>query len=180
MDPINKNAIPTQVLDKRYKYITPKDYEEAAKNGIPATLLERRVRSYSWDVDKAIRTPKRKRRSFVGTWKKWEEIAKENGINREIFTNRVRNLNWNEEDAATIRKNRKVNSRWSSEEVEIAKKNGINMNTVRARVDMLGWSKHEALHTPILSKEEIGKRIAEGTRKYHEKRGVNREFNKIN
>lgn len=170
-------------MEKRYDYITPDDYEQAELNGISAQLLEQRVRSFLWDVDKAVMTPKKQQRSFKKTWAKWKEIATENGIDRDAFTNRVRSLGWDEEVAATTKKGVRSRGRWTDEELETARRNGIDgssMSIPRMRINQLGWSREEALSTPKLTEKERVKRVAEGTRKYHRERGVNRDFNEKN
>lgn len=163
-------------MEKRYDYITPDDYRQADLNGISAQLLEQRVRSFLWDVDKAVNTPKKKQRCFKVTWAKWKEIAYENGIDRDAFTNRVRSLGWDELSAATTPKGTR-RSKWTSEEIEIAKTNGVDGNSMKipsARL-RLGWSKEKALETPKMTDGERLERVREGVKN----RRVNREFNKI-
>lgn len=165
-------------MEKRYEYITPTDYEKAETNGISARLLEQRVRSFLWDVDKAVNTPKRKQRCFKATWAKWREVASGNGIDRDAFTNRVRSLGWDEREAATTPKGTR-HSKWTKEELEIAERNGVRgsgMSLPNTRL-RLGWSREDAIG-PKMTTEERNKRIAEGTRRYYKERGVNREFNK--
>jgi len=169
-------------VEKRYDYITPDDYATAEKNGISVDVLNQRVRTYLWDVDRAITTPKKKLKCFKKTWAKWREIATENGIDREIFTNRVRSLAWSEEEAATTKKGVRSRGKWTEEELEIARNNGVDhnhMSVVNMRISKLGWTKEEALNTPKLTEIERQKRVAAGTKKYHKERGVNREFNEI-
>lgn len=167
-------------MEKRYDYITPVDYEKAELNGISARLLEQRVRSFLWDVDKAVNTPKKIQRCFKATWAKWREVALNNGIDRDTFTNRVRSLGWDEEQAATAPKGTRRTSKWTDVEKEVAKQNGIHSNgmslpNTRLR---LGWSREDAVGTPKLTEKERVKRVAEGTRKYHREQGVNEQFNK--
>lgn len=169
-------------MEKRYDYITPADYEKAEKNGISAQLLEQRVRSFLWDVDRSVNTPKKEQRCFKKVWAKWKETAHVNGIDRGTFVKRISPpLTWTEKEAATIPKGQRRKSRkWTNKELEIAEKNGVRgngMSLPSARM-RLGWSREDAIGTPKLTEEERVKRVAAGVKKYYEERGVNRGFNK--
>ena len=56
-------------------YLTPNDYTYAEQNGIPAILLNYRVRVTAWDKEKAISTPPRRKHTNA----KWIKIAEQNG-----------------------------------------------------------------------------------------------------
>lgn len=170
-------------MEKRYDYVTPHDFEIAKLNGITESALTQRVYNYGWDIDRAITQPMRVSKSFESVWRKWERVATKNGVDRENFVKRVRALGWTEEESATIKKGQgRPSGMWTKEELETAKRNGIEGNSMsvpRARINMLGWSREDAVNTPKITEAERLKRVAEGTRKYHEERGVNREFNKV-
>ena len=169
-------------MEKRYHYITPNDYVTAEENGISEHALYQRVHIYGWDIDRAISQPMRSKGvPFEHVWSKWKETAEENGISKDVFYSRCRNSGWAPEKAATIPVGELYSGKWTAEELEIARRNGIDgnsMSLVSIRIKKLGWSKEKALNTPKVSEKERAKRVAEGTRKYHRERGVNREFNK--
>lgn len=169
-------------MEKRYDYITPEDYATAEKNGITKSAMEQRVYSYGWDIDRAITQPMRESRCFQSVWDKWGHQATKNGISRAVFYSRINTSGWSESKAASTKMMRGGHPpRYTDEEREIARRNGLDANfmgVVTARIEKLGWTKEDALNTPKLSRKEQAKRVAEGTRKYYEERGVNREFNK--
>jgi len=162
-------------LEKRYDYITPKDYITAEMNGITERALNQRVRDYGWDVDRAITQPMRKSTSFKKVWDKWEDTATKNGVSHTRFYHRIKNDGWSEEKAATQKVS---NGRWTEKQLEVMKMNNLTPNTVNMRITKMGWSEEKALHTPKMTEAERVKRVGEGTRKYHRERGVNSEFNK--
>lgn len=84
------------MMDKNY-YITPEEYSQAAKNGIPKNVLEERIRVYNWTKERALTEPKK---DYNGEHTKWSIIAETNGINKNTFTSRVFN-GWEYERAAT-------------------------------------------------------------------------------
>lgn len=142
-------------------YITPKEYEQAEKNGVDAFNLERRIRQLGWKKEKAINTPLRK----LKRRKKWVELAKENGINYQCFMSRVNIYGWSEERAATEPKQcRSENARRNFESkvrkhpkkyILQAEKNNINYYTFYARMKK-GWSLEDASTIPVISKKECG------------------------
>ena len=74
--------------------LTKEHYKIAEKNGISRSALERRVKNYNWDIDKAITektNPKLSARNQKRTvfTKEQLEIAKKNGINRATLYSRV-------------------------------------------------------------------------------------------
>lgn len=170
-------------MEKRYYHIMQKDYDDAEQNGVSPELLEARVWYRDWDIDRAVTTPRKARRCFKKTWDKWEPIAIKNDVDRAIFTNRVRSLGWSEDDAARVGrgKSRRA-SFWTDEEKAIAKRLGIDGNSMglpRIRMKNLGWSRERAVNTPKITEEQRVINVAKGTRKYHEERGTNREFNQF-
>lgn len=166
-------------MEKRYDYITPIDYEQADLNGISAQLLEQRVRTNLWDIDRAINTPKKNRKCHDQLWSKWSRVAIENGVNRVTFTNRVCNLKWDEKEAATTVK-RFRRGKFTDQEMKIMETNNLTTNSVNMRITKLGWTREKALNTPKLKEKDRLERVAAGTKKYHKERGVNNGFNKKN
>ena len=51
-------------MEKKYWYITPDDFERAAKNGINKDTLRQRVRTLGWDIERAIKSPLKKVRNI--------------------------------------------------------------------------------------------------------------------
>lgn len=161
-------------MDKRYGYITPNDYAIAEENGIGEHALYQRVQVYGWDIDRAITQPLTIRQKADPVWDEWEQVATENGVYKKLFNQRIKAGGWSPEKAATspVGKGRPLDLEWTEEERELARKNGLDknyMNAVKARI-RLGWTREEALRTPILTEDERAKRVAKGTRKYHERR----------
>lgn len=155
-------------------YVTPEDYEIAERNGINAENVTQRVYVYGWEIERAITQPLTIRRKVDPLWEEWKQVAEENGVYKSLFNQRIKASGWSPEKAATtpIRNGRPLNTEWTEEEREQARKNGLDknyMSVVKARI-RLGWTREEALRTPILSEDERAKRVARGTRKYHERR----------
>lgn len=124
----------------RYIYITPEEYDIAEKNGISKKLLERRIRTYGWDRERALTEPPGSK------YGKWIEIAEKNGIKRQTFYVRV-NEGMTPEEAAT-KPIRVWPKRYDSKWIKIAKENGISPDAFRGRV-RLGWSQEKAATTPL-------------------------------
>ncbi|MEN2464934.1 hypothetical protein [Ornithinibacillus sp. JPR2-1] len=81
-------------------YITPEQYDIAAKNGIPRERVNGRVRKEKWPIERAITEPIRNYDS------KWVRQAEENGIPAGLFYKRV-SLGWSKERASTQKIRRK-------------------------------------------------------------------------
>ena len=80
------------------EYLTDKDYEIAAKNGICKKTVDSRFYQNGWTLEKSITTPVMKRRTYP---KEWVDAAEKNGISKHLFRMRVRNgLTY--EEAATL------------------------------------------------------------------------------
>ena len=121
-------------MEKRYWYITPEDYEIAAKNGIKKDTVNQRVRRYGWDIDRAI-TQKSKR---VDLPQEVMNKANEIGIDKETVLRRIRE-GWNMEEACSTIIGRTGRPRSHPDWVyEMAKKNGIRLATVNHRINY-GW-----------------------------------------
>jgi len=139
-------------MDFEY-YITPQQYSEALSNGISYELLTRRVREWTWPIQKAITTPVRPKDLYGG----WTKIAEQNGISSATFRNRVNKHGYSWERAATqplkdnksdiwlvIEKHRKYPKHY----IELAKSNGVCYGTFQNRVKD-GWSLEVAANTPV-------------------------------
>ena len=83
----------------KHIYITPEEYAEAEKNGVCKNTLERRIRTYGWDKERAITTKVQKRDS-IGI-KEWIKKAESNGICKNTFLKRLYFQKWDKERAAT-------------------------------------------------------------------------------
>ena len=160
-------------------YVLPEDVEIAKANGISYNTLYARVNDYGWNVLRARTEKPVRHQSFQPVWQKWKATAELNGVGREVFYDRVRRQGVSEERAATLPVSKGGQpSRWSDKQLELMEMNGLSANLVNTRITRLGWTQEQALNTPKVSEKERAKRVAEGTRKYHRERGVNREFNK--
>lgn len=160
-------------MSYRY-YISPEDYERAAKNGIKPRTLERRVRDQAWDMKRATTTTPRKLNSRPA----WVRIAAENGIPYQTFINRV-SAKWSLERAATqplmtnakrreqMKKNNPVKRKYPEELVKQAASIGISRNTFYARVNY-GWSLERSASEPLVPPQESGRR---GTRTVRQRYG---------
>ncbi|APA04072.1 hypothetical protein [Bacillus velezensis] len=151
-------------------YITPEEYERAAKNGISRGCLSKRIRSSGWDKERALTTPPQKRRSR-SIRSKWVDVAEKNGLPKATFYWRVNTAGWDEERAATtpptktsecMRRARQKsprckNRRYSPELVALAESNGIKYGTYTFRVKECGMDPYEAAVTPLKTRAEIGR-----------------------
>lgn len=137
------------------RYITPEEYEEAARYGIKARLLDVRVRDLEWDKDRAIHTPPRSSKRLP---KQWVALAQKNGIGYQTFRSRVCLYGWDYERAATqppmnsleiskaaLERRRK----YPAEMQQLAVTNGICVGSFRRRM-RAGWNPLEAATQPLL------------------------------
>lgn len=85
------------------KYITPKDYEIAAKNGIKKETVRRRVVRNNWSIEEAISTPSQR----YDLPKELLEEAEKLGIERQRVITRIKS-GWSIEDACRTLKKRKM------------------------------------------------------------------------
>ena len=143
--------------EKRYFYITPKDYETANKNGISKRTLERRVRYDGWDVDRAITEKPGKGGHRTGLWDKWKHVSI---VQYSTFSDRVR-AGMKPEEAATkpiTPPNKRYNPKkaFTDEQLKIAASNGVTPKTLyqRMKSKTRKWTIEEAINTPPLSKKE--------------------------
>jgi len=147
-----------------YFYITPEEYEEAAKIGIRPAMLDRRVREQGWPKQKAMTTPPRK----LTDRSRWRGIAEHNGIEYRAFMSRI-NRGWTEERAATV-------PLQSSDEIQeqalrateharvhpevyirMAEQNGIPYATFHRRVKVLKWDYERAATETIWTRQQMGR-----------------------
>ena len=133
-------------------YITPEEYAIAEKNGIDNHTLEQRIRSYGWDKDKALNTPKKIR---INRYKQYLNIAKENNISKQLFYTRI-SSGWDALKAATTPKMKPngPKSKFSNEIIEKYKENGISSSTFRWRI-RAGWSIEDACTIKTMTKNEV-------------------------
>ncbi len=85
------------------KYITPQNYETAAKNGINKDTVRMRVTRNNWSVEDAITTPSER----YNIPKSLLEEAISLGLNRQLVINRIK-VGWNVEDACRTLKRGKM------------------------------------------------------------------------
>jgi uncharacterized protein YjcR len=85
------------------KYITAKDYEIAAKNGIKKDTVIRRVVRNNWSIEEAISTPSQR----YDLPKELLEEARKLGIERQRVITRVK-AGWSIEDACRTLKKGKM------------------------------------------------------------------------
>ena len=81
------------------KYITPQDYEEAAKNGIKKETVIRRVVRNNWSIEDAISTPSQR----YNLPRKLLEEAEKLGLERQFVIDRMKH-GWSIEKACTTPK----------------------------------------------------------------------------
>ena len=84
-------------MERKYWYITPDDFERAAKNGINKDTLRQRVRTLGWDIERAIKSPLKKVRNIP---QELLEEAKRKGITRHLISGRI-SQGWSVEKACT-------------------------------------------------------------------------------
>lgn len=139
------------------RYITPDDYARAKANGLSRFLVQDRVYSYGWDVEKAVTTPKKISKNHG----EWTNKALENGISRTTFYKRV-SQGWSYEDAVSKPLVSPKESQLRSADVQrtypkayglIADAHGINRQTFRNRLK-LGWPLITAATEPPMTRWE--------------------------
>ncbi|PGZ45717.1 hypothetical protein COE56_25895 [Bacillus anthracis] len=155
-------------------YITPEEYEIAARNGINRRTLNVRVRNLGWDKDIAMTKPLGSKNSTG--WSKVKEIALKNGISRQTYYARLKK-GWKLIDAISrppitrdqaLELAKKANY-WSEnrvlsdEQVEIALSNGISYRVAYGRIKRLKWPIDDAITIPVLTPSECAKRANEAS-----------------
>jgi hypothetical protein len=148
-------------------YITPEEYKLAASHGVPATMLDRRVRQQDWPKHKAMTTPPRRSKPR-GYFTEWLRLAKQNGIGRDAFFSRL-SRGWSEDVAATtpiesedeIREHALMATEhvrvFPEKYLRLAEQNGIPYATFRYRVKHCGWDYERAATEPKWTREQMGK-----------------------
>lgn len=135
-------------------YITPEEYEIAERNGINKNALEKRVRVYYWDKERAISEPLQKRSNYG----EWPKIAKQNGIPDSTFKSRIHDLGWSPEKAATyphqsrsesIKRIIEKHRVYPEDLLEKARVNGIGKRSFYQRIKKLGWEMERAATHPL-------------------------------
>lgn len=140
-------------------YLSPEDYETAAKNGICANTLYRRFHDLGWPKQKAINKPLTKK---IPQWVR--DKASENGIPYKTLYGRLRNSKMTLLEACTtplkvghlVAKEKRVRKH-PAELVALATKNGISYTTYVKRVNDSNWEPYEAATRPPMTKQEMGK-----------------------
>src|SRR5690625_4817684 len=131
------------------QYLTPEDYEIAAKNGINNHNAYQRFYVYGMSAHEAITRPMKR----PSKYKHLIEKAKENGITLSYAAVKTRvNLEWSEHDIVSYAPRKRP--RPENEYYEIAKKNGIGQATYRSR-RIRGWTKERASADPVETKHRI-------------------------
>ena len=132
-------------MRENYWYITPEDYETAAKNGINKRLLYHRVYVYGWSIERAINTKKKGENISSEAFK---EAAKK-GIDRATVFSRLRH-GWSEEKALTTpigNAGKRVLPEWVYKEAD---KHNIRYDVVYNRVKR-GWDLERACTEKVKS-----------------------------
>lgn len=155
-------------------YITPEEYEIAARNGIRRRTLEARIRRSGWDKKRAINTPSRKKTDRSS----WCRIAESNGICKATFLSRVNLYKWDEERAATepIFVIQESNRKYSDEICRTLERNGISKQMFYGRIK-IGWSLERAMTEKKYTDEERSKKGVKARKNIDNgfKRAVRRE-----
>ena len=149
------------------KYITPKDFEIAAKNGIKKDTVIRRVVRNNWSIDEAISTPSQR----YDLPRKLLEKAEKLGLERQFVIDRMKH-GWGIEKACTTPKIKTGRPKkgdnmekkyWyiTPDDFERAAKNGINKDTLRQRVRTLGWDIERAIKSPLKKVRNIPQELLE-------------------
>lgn len=151
-------------------YITPDEYEIAAKNGIRRQTVNNRVRDLAWSVNEAITKPPKRKRKY-SEYEALLEIAKSNDISKSTFSKRL-DRGWSPIDAATRKKvdrehglsigrRRHREKKYTENDALEAEKNRIPRRVMAERINKLDWDVHQAKTVPVLDKTErasMGKR----------------------
>ncbi|BFH14531.1 hypothetical protein J6TS7_44620 [Paenibacillus dendritiformis] len=147
-----------------YFYITPDEYEKAAKIGIRPEMLDRRIREQGWSKERAMATPPRKQKDRS----KWRTVAEKNGISYITFMSRI-NRGWSEERAATQPLQSPDEARelafratnharvFPEKYVRMAENNGIPYHTFYHRVKYCGWDMERAAIEPLWDRQQMGR-----------------------
>jgi len=143
-------------------YISPEEYEEAAKIGITKKTLDKRIRYRGWDKEKAITTPPLIRKEYP---EEILELAKRNGVCISTLRTRVNKLGWDmykaatepiEDKRITVSRAYSKNRKFPKKYIETARANGISDHAFYDRVTKYKWNLEDASTKPIMTSSEIG------------------------
>jgi AraC-like DNA-binding protein len=142
------------------EYLTPEDFEIAAKNGIPEVRVKNRFYYLYWSKERSITQPCK---SPKGLWPKYKDICAETGISESQFYKRMREYGMTPDEAATTKHMergtiKKVKIKVTKEVQEIALQNGISIPTLKYRVNYLKWAVERASTEPIHERKRRGKK----------------------
>lgn len=151
-------------------YITPEEYEIAAKNGICRSTLRSRVYDLCWDKEVAISKPPQR----ATEWRVVKEAALRNGITRAVFEHRrkrgmglvdsVTKPPMSREESINLANQRNGSySLLTAEQIQTFRMNELKRSTVYTRISKLKWKIEEAITTPALSSAEALRRAREAS-----------------
>lgn len=143
-------------------YITPEEYEIAAKHGISKCTLERRVRLLGWKKERALTEPPQKHinRDY------WIKVAQKNGISKKTFLSRVNRSQWSCEKAATypIKYTAERNRKYSDKIYKSLEMNGISRALFYDRIRK-GWTLERASTEHVYTQEDKTKLLLESNKR---------------
>ncbi|MDR4341770.1 hypothetical protein, partial [Bacillus thuringiensis] len=125
-------------------YVTPEDYEVAAKHGVSRKLLEHRLRNLGWDKDFAMTESRRK----ASEWAKVKEIALKNHIGRTTFKGR-RQRGWSLIQSITkpplsrektLKRENDCNRALTDDHIQKSTESGQRYSTVYDRIKKFKWN----------------------------------------
>jgi hypothetical protein len=129
------------------EYLTPSDFEKAARYGVPEARVKQRFYSLGWSKERSIT---QKYRPVKNVWGQYKDRAV---VTPATFYNRL-DRGWTHEDAATIPlipngKKYKQPFPIADEIRELAEKNRIKFTTLRNRIYEYKWTPEEAASIPV-------------------------------
>ena len=142
-------------------YVTPDEWEAAARIGISQNTLLHRLRS-GWKAKRAISEPLNHKNSRCPGYQKFKQIALGNDISVPTFNYRV-NHGWSLEESATtpVLSRQEISQRGyaarkrklPAELVKTALENGISRKTLWTRINYLFWDPVDASTVPVGSRQ---------------------------
>jgi len=145
-------------------YISPLEYLQAESNGITPQTLEKRIRTFAWDKQKAITKKPVKRRDLTP----YRKLAEINDIPIKVFNGRMRNqydpmraatqpVMTRTEIMAKLYKLQDNKRTYPKGAVQKAKSNGVQYRTLQWRMRH-GWTLEDAVNTKTLTTKEASSR----------------------
>lgn len=127
--------------------------------GISQSVLQHRLNSLNWPLEKALTTPTSKKvQDHLGNWYEGQgAMAIHYGIEKATLSNRLNNLNWPLEKALTTPTSEKVQDHlgnWYESQTAMAKHYNQTPETLRFRL-LHGWGLEEALTIPVKSNKPV-------------------------